>query len=484
MDIITLIDELVTGLLKGAEDFYSSPKDFYSFESYVKTTTDATAAKFMSGILSDMDKTIADSTWRKNRYNIERKDHRTLVSSVGDISFDCTYFKRVDGLSGDKYSYLLEDILGLSDKERFTEAAEVAILTEALKTSYEEATKVIPSKTKITKTTVMNKIHGISDVIPYIPPVEKKQCKYLFIEADEDHVAEQHGRWNDKVLNKSFIARLVYIYEYKQESSACKGRKELVNKFYFGGLYSGKNELRKLWEEVQQYINTTFDTDTLKRVYISGDGAPWIKTGTTYIDKALFCADKFHLVKYINKASGQMLDEKDVAKSELYHLLYKKDRKGFREYTDQMLKSASNEKAITDLQTYVLNNWAPTMRTLHDKVVDGCSAEGHVSSVLSDRLSSRPKGWSQTGADRMSKLRCYERNYGREKIIDLVRYSRQQRKLKSTGTVPKEIVELSAADFMHDKYSQAKSYIERIQATIPGITARKQSSIVFGMRLI
>lgn len=170
----------------------------------------------------------------------------------------------------------------------------------------------------------MNKIHGISDVIPYIPPVEKKQCKYLFIEADEDHVAEQHGRWNDKVLNKSFIARIVYIYEYKQESSVCKGRKELVNKFYFGGLYSGKNELKKLWEEVQQYINTTFDTDTLKRVYISGDGAPWIKTGTTYIDKALFCADKFHLVKYINKASGQMLDEKDVAKSELYHLLYKK----------------------------------------------------------------------------------------------------------------------------------------------------------------
>ena len=77
----------------------------------------------------------------------------------------------------------------------------------------------------------------------------------------------------------------------------------------------------------------------------------------------------------------------------------------------------------------------------------------------------------------MSKLRCYERNYGREKIIDLVRYSRQQRKLKSTGTVPKEIVELSAADFMHDKYSQAKSYIERIQAQIPGETVRKIASI-------
>lgn len=55
------------------------------------------------------------------------------------------------------------------------------------------------------------------------------------------------------------------------------------------------------------------------------------------------------------------------------------------------------------------------------KLLSGCSAEGHVSHVLSDRMSSRPMGWSQTGADRMSKLRGYEKNHGREKIIELVR---------------------------------------------------------------
>ena len=481
MDIITLITEYVEGLLAAEDKFIEHLDSFPELEKTVVELTNRMAAGFLGVVLTTADELICSSGTRKKDYTVQRKRLRTLISSVGDVTFTHTLYQDSEG----KSHCLLDDQIHLPDRERFTTVAEAKILSEAQVHSYQHAADSIQSKNQtITKTTVMNKIHGISDAIPYIPPVEKKQCKYLFIEADEDHVAEQHGRWNDRVLNKSFMARLVYIYEYKQESSDCKGRKELVNKFYFGGLYSGKNELRKLWEEVQQYINTTFDTDTLKRVYISGDGAPWIKTGTTYIDKALFCADKFHLVKYINKASGQMLDEKDVAKSELYHLLYKKDRKGFREYTDQMLKSASNERAITDLQTYVLNNWAPTMRTLHDQVVDGCSAEGHVSSVLSDRLSSRPKGWSQTGADRMSRLRCYERNYGREKIIDLVRYSRQQRKLKSTGTVPKEIAELSAADFMYDKYSQAKSYIERMQATIPGITARKQSSIVFGMRLI
>ena len=59
-------------------------------------------------------------------------------------------------------------MLGLGKKERFTEEAEVIMLTEALKTSYAEAARALPSKTKITKTTVMNKVHKIADEIPYI----------------------------------------------------------------------------------------------------------------------------------------------------------------------------------------------------------------------------------------------------------------------------------------------------------------------------
>ena len=45
-------------------------------------------------------------------------------------------------------------------------------------------------------------------------------------------------------------------------------------------------------------------------------------------------------------------------------------------------------------------------------------------------------GWSETGTDRMCKLRCFIRNYGREKVIDLVNY-RRERELSvaaATGT--------------------------------------------------
>lgn len=482
MNIIALLETLVNGLLETEENFFSNPRDIYALEKATKATTDAVAAMFMSNVLSSMDEKIYNCSYREGRYNVQRKDKRTLVSSVGDITFDSTYYKRLTDEGG--YVSLLEEMMGLSKHERFTEEAEVMMLTEALKTSYSEAARIIPSKSKITKTTVMNKVHQIVDEIPYEAPKEKKECTYLFIEADEDHVAEQHGRWGKKEDNNGFISRLAYVYEYKRETPGCKGRKELVNKFHFGGLYQGHDGIEKFWDNVNDFILKTYEVDKIKKIFISGDGAPWIKSGADYVAKAVFCADKFHLMKYINAASGQMLDEKDIAKEELWHQLYKRSRKGFREYTDAMIKSANNTEPIEKLQTYVLNNWSAVMLSLHSGIVDGCSAEGHVSHVLSDRLSSRPMGWSQRGADRMSKLRCYEKNYGREKIIDLVKYSREQRNLKRTGTDDAIIKQVSLRQIKAEHYNQARSYIERIQTTIPGLTARKTINIREHLKLI
>lgn len=103
----------------------------------------------------------------------------------------------------------------------------------------------------------------------------------------------------------------------------------------------------------------------------------------------------------------------------------------------------------------MLGNWSAVRRTLRNMLVNGCSAESHVSHVLSDRLSSRPMGWSQIGADRMSKLRCYDRNNGRDKIIQLVRYSRNQRHLPATGTDVIAPQGLRLRDIITEHYNQA-----------------------------
>ena len=479
MDIVALLEELVNGLMGAEEVFFQHPEDFYSLETAVKTSTESFAAGFLSTVLTSLNSQIRDNDWRKRRYNVQKTTSRTLISSVGDVTFECTCYKnRKTG----SYTRLLEEFVRIGRNERFTEAAEAAILEEALKTSYSEAAKVIPGRQRISKTTVENKVHQLADEVPIESTKEKKKCKVLFIDADEDHVAEQHGRWSKD--NSSFISRLAYVYEYKKDSESSIGRKELVNTFYFGGLYPESKGIEKFWNNVQDYINNTYDTEELERVYVSGDGAEWIKTGAKILYRALYCADKFHLVKYINRAANQMLDEKEEAKSELYRLLYKNDRKGFAEYTKRMAGSASNSEPIEDLQRYVLGNWAAIRRTLRDKRLQGCSAEGHVSHVLSARLSSRPMGWSQTGADRMSKLRCYERNYGRDKIIEFVRYSRRKNKELRTGTDGVPLKAVSLREIRAEHYDQARSYIERIQASIPGDTGRRMASIrmhIFGL---
>lgn len=483
MTIISLLDLLVNSLIEAEGNFLDNPRDFYSLEKAVKASTEAFAAGFLGEVLSSINNQICNCSWREGRYNIQRNDTRMIISSVGDVYFDCTYFQKLNDEGG--YTYLLEDLIGLDKHERFTEEAEVMLLTEALKTSYSEAARVLPSKQRITKTTVMNKVHRLAEEIPCVEPEEIKKAEYLFVEADEDHIAEQHG---DKSKdNKSFISKLIYIYEGRQDTAGYSDRKELVNSFYFSGLYPGKEGNEKLWKNVQEYIDKHYDKECLKRVFVSGDGAQWIKNGADYLDKALFCADKFHLMKYINLAAAQMLDEKDVAKDELWHLLYSKKPKAkerFEEYTNRMMQSAKNPEKVENLRTYVLGNWTAIRRTLRNKLVDGCSAESHVSHVLSDRLSSRPMGWSQTGADRMSKLRCYERNHGREGIINLVRYSREQRKLPATGTDNDMVKVVTLREIRTEHYDQARSYIERMQAHIPGLTAKKTASIRTQLRMM
>lgn len=477
MDIVSLLDTLLASVFSAEQRFFENPKEFSKLETSVKSSTEAFAAGFLGAILSEMDQAIRKCSWREGRYTIQRNDTRTLISSVGDISFDCTYYKSKS--EKNHFTHLLEDLIGLEKNERFTEVAEAVMLCEALKTSYSEAAKVLPSKQEITKTTVMNKVHSIADEIPDTIYDEPRAVPYLHIEADEDHVAEQHGRYGE-AENASFISKLIYLYEYRQESDKVEGRYELVNKYYFSGLYPGDEGNKQLWTKVNSFINTNYDTEALKRVFISGDGAKWIKSGVTYVDNSVFCADKYHLMKYVNTAAAQMLDEKDDVKNELWHLMYSKQknaRKKFDAYTTSMMNSAKKPDKVEELRKYVLGNWPAVRRTLRNKLVNGCSAESHVSHVLSDRLSSRPMGWSQTGADRMSKLRCYERNNGRSAIISLVKYSREQKCLKATGTDGIGSQNLQLRKILAEHYKQADSYIDRMQAHIPYGTVRKTLAI-------
>lgn len=85
-----------------------------------------------------------------------------------------------------------------------------------------------------------------------------------------------------------------------------------------------------------------------------------------------------------------------------------------------MTESASAQERIAESANYILHNWMPARtRLCHDDHLIGCSAEGHVSHVLSDRMSSRPLGWCRDGANQMAHLRAYYFNKGN--MLELVK---------------------------------------------------------------
>ena len=184
----------------------------------------------------------------------------------------------------------------------------------------------------------------------------------------------------------------------------------------------------KVPNEKKQLPKLYIDTDALKIININGDGASWIKSGAKYIKLAKFVLDKYHMHKYIVVATAHLKDSKEDARAEIYRAIHKKKKYMAEEVFDKILavtEDESKQKAVLRAKGYILENWSGIMLSMagkKDKV--GCSAEGHVSHVYSDRMSSRPLGWCHTGADKMAHLRIYRQNKGN--MLELVRYQKEE----------------------------------------------------------
>ena len=467
MDIITLLNDYVTGLLKAEEDFIQDLGEFPRLEQTVSDLSQRMAADFLSLVLTNADEMLRSSGRRKKRYNVQRRVKRTLISTVGDVTFEETVFR--DQKTGE-YRRLLGELLRLPEKERFTTLAEAKLLNEAEVHSYQRAADAFStSQHKVTKVSVMNKVHAIEEVLPKSEAsAEKKKQRYLYIEADEDHIHRQKDGKNDGCM----IGKLIYLFEGKGD--ICDGRRKLINPFYFSGLYPGVQN-NDLWDEVENYIREHYDQDYLKCVYINSDGAAWIKAGKDRVHKSRLVADRFHLMKYINRVARLTGDKKceRETKGRFYRYIYKDKLLAAEKLLTRIKNRYGGEKAVEDCRSYFENNWDAIQRAFRDRKVLGCSAEGHVSHVLSERMSSRPMGWSEIGSDRMCKLRCYVRNYGREKIVDLITYRREKELAERKATGTDGLIAVKQRKEYTLEQRRAYSYVEKLQATIGGNTARK-----------
>ena len=458
------------------EELFKDPTQFAKFVIDIDAEVKKLGIMVVQETLETMDAEIQKSLKRRLHWEVESHDKKQLMTSLGTIRFKKTLYRfkdRKDENGKEIMCYLLDKTLGLTPNQRMTDDATAKIYEEAVQTSYRRGGEAVSNDDSVSKEAVKDLLHKTKFPPNFQIPEQKKKVDYLYIDADEDHFSlqfkEKKGdlEKNEKgrKLNGA-ITKLIYVYEGIETDAPKSKRNHLVNPHYFCRV---TDENAVLWDEVYAYIDATYDIQSIKKIYLNSDGGAWIKAGFKRLEGIHYVLDEFHLSKYILKMTAHMLDSQADAREEVCKTIREKEKKDFKELVERLkgyTEKESELKRIGESAEYIESNWAAAKRRLWKK--DGlaaCSAEGHVSHVLSSRMSTLPLGWSKHGAHQMAHLREYY--YNRGDMLELAKYQREKLPeavgaekdiLSSAAIMRSEIVERSKEQREYGKYHDAMTH--------------------------
>lgn len=393
-NIINYLDEdfihyLAENIQKEVENYYDRPAELADFVLGIKKATDELGRRIIESVLNEIDDQFCRSEKRAQALEIKSHVSRKLLTSLGEIRFRHTLFhSKADGSP----RYLLDELIGLDPNQKMTDDALAGILEEAAVTSYEKGGKSASLTDRVSRQTVKNKIHELR-FPPLTCPKIKRKVRFLYIEADEDHVALQFlAKKGDIVRDENgrksncVIPKIVYVHEGLEKDAPKSHRRHLVRPHYFGGIYECE-ENKKLWNEVFRYICDNYDVGSIEKIFLGADGGTWIKGAEDVIPGMVNVLDEFHLSKYLLKITAFLKDSADDARRSLKEVISGNDRKSFDSQIEKILaycEKDSERKRITESAEYITNNWeAAGLCLRREKGIVGCSAEGHVSHIFS-----------------------------------------------------------------------------------------------------
>lgn len=338
----------------------------------------------VAGYLGELYETKDEEIWSNKAQRkadglvVERRgDKRQVLTVFGSVNFNRTYYRAVNG-----YEYPVDRIAGVEEYRRISNRTGIALVATACSTSYQNSSNLVTGG-NVSRQTVMRAIRQM-DVPQVEEAAEKKKVTELHIDADEDHVHLQSG--------KSVIVPVVCVYEGKVP--VCKGRNRCVNAFHhseYGDNYDN------FWENVLAEIEARYDISETK-VYLHADGGNWIQKAQDWIPNIVFVLDDYHKNKAIKKAlSGIGRKEAQMYDEVIRESFLEDDATLLGEIRDSLIAAFPDRKAtICDGINYLIRFFdAIHLRAANPKEVPGGSSEPHVQHVLSERLSSTPKAWSE-----------------------------------------------------------------------------------------
>ena len=401
------------------------PKKLTNIETELTRKSNEFLLKMTKAYFEWLDKAMAQDKGRLKRgLVIERRDdERTIYTQLGILKFKRTYYHNK---KKKEYVYLLDQAVGLEGYSRVSTTTAVELINHASQSSYGESSKHVCNG-EISRQTVMQQVRRLNRL--ETEPVDKKRIvKVLHLEADEDHVPLQNG--------SNTMVPLISIHE-GVERNGKRGRCKNIHHISSHGI-----KTEDLWRTAAEWIYNTYETDSIERIYLHGDGASWIKKGLEELPNVRMVLDRYHL----NKAVMEATSSHPEYRGKIFNALRNCDQKAFKDIVKTWLDETADTKKRTKIRqfkTYILNNWDGIQVYAEENCTGSCT-EGHVSHVLSARLSSRPMGWSSPGLKAMAELRAFVCNGGK---LEAAHISRKNECGQGRYTPPERVLKTAAQQF-------------------------------------
>lgn len=395
MNIISLFNSFVNHL----NNILNNNLFLHELEYNINNSTIEINLDILKEILEYLDLEYKNSNERKEKYYIWQTRPRTLITSLGLLTFNKTYYKsKVKNENGkyEFYSYL-EDYLGIDKWAKMSLSAETILINNALDNGFSwSANNSIPNYIT-TRQTISKKVKSINYNL--IENIKKKDTpEVLYIEADEVHANLQSK--NPGTKNK--IVPVILTHEGHKEDFVNK--KKLKNTHYIA---SSILKTDKLWNEAYKYLDKKYNLEKVQYLFISGDGGSWIKGYDESFPKAIYVLDKFHYRKALNYIFKKEPLKTKMADGYLRNKMIDKFKQLVKFQCE--LYPTQKQKMI-EHQNYLVNNIQGIINQQHPKYKCPCSMEGHISNKYARFITSRPHAYSEDGLENIVQLLTMKAN--------------------------------------------------------------------------
>jgi len=359
---------------------------------------------------------------------------RTIVTKFGNFKVMRRMYRDRSGRS----RFLLDEVLGLIKGSQathslqatvlklaatmpFRQAAEVLEETSGGVLSHQMIHRILQSKGAALDTQEKISTDGLTKD-GELPRSQNKKVARLFVEGDGTFINLQ--RQNKRK------AEVKLITAHEGWERVGKNKYKLKDKTVLAGLDGADIT----WDRFTSKLLETYHPEVLSNLVIGGDGASWIKAGTSVFGDSTYQLDRFHLRRAMLRATGNM-----GSAAKAYALAAAGDTKGAIAVLDRVAaKEPKREPELKKAANYLKTNASGLVDYRHripnpNSDMRGLGAiESNIDKILANRMKKRGMAWGYSGAHHMAKViqmlangesPSYQLKESHKKIIKTVRRS-------------------------------------------------------------